>query len=207
MTASPIPRLLPALVCVLALPLVGACGDDAHGPLDTDDDGPATEFLSTLIVSNPVTSAEPIGAAALSSGSAISDGTVYSSLPPGSFPDGERATIRARSGAAETTALMVAGGFDPVPIEAAAGGSRSVWGEAHGPLLSRQLGEDARGSHGTLQVLLHGERGLPNHRLQRPAHGPGRERHHRLSEAALIDRVSGRDPRAEALRGRSPVQP
>ena len=54
------------------------------------------------------------------------DGSAYVSLPPGSVPDGNIATIRNRRSGATATALMVAGGFDPVPILASPGDTLDI---------------------------------------------------------------------------------
>jgi hypothetical protein len=105
----------------LALLLASACGDDVQGPGDEIPDGPSTEFLPTLIVSNPVTSASALAAGVSLNGSSMGAGAVYASLPPGTFPEGERAIIRTRRTGAESSVLMVKGGFDPIRIAATAG--------------------------------------------------------------------------------------
>ncbi len=132
MTALTILRLRrPALAVAMALLLVGACGDDVQGPPDEIPDGPSTELLSALIVSNPVTSAVVAAGAGLSlggspGGSSSSTEIVFTSLPPGSFSNGERAIIRTRRTAAVATALMVAGGFDPIPVAATVGDTLDI---------------------------------------------------------------------------------
>lgn len=93
---------------------LSACGDST-GPEDRP-------LLTAAIVSNPT--ARPVnttlGPGFATSGT-VADELVYVSLPPGNVNGGFRATIRnPRSGAAVEVALLD-GGFDPVPIEAAAG--------------------------------------------------------------------------------------
>jgi hypothetical protein len=70
------------------------------------------------VVSDPVVA--PVSAGTSLSGEA-SVAVVYVSLPPGTIPDGEQATIRNPHTGASLTVPMVDGGFDPVPLEAAAG--------------------------------------------------------------------------------------
>ena len=54
------------------------------------------------------------------------DGSAYVSLPPGAVPDGNIATIRNRRNGATITALMVAGGFDPMPVLASPGDTLDI---------------------------------------------------------------------------------
>jgi alpha-tubulin suppressor-like RCC1 family protein len=129
MTAAPILRpSLPALAGALALLLAGACADDIQGPHAGGPDDPAPEFLATLVVSNPVASASPDAAGATSSGSPAGavEAIAYVSLPPGTVPNGETAVIRTRRTAAEATAAMVGGGFDPIPVAAASGDTLDI---------------------------------------------------------------------------------
>jgi alpha-tubulin suppressor-like RCC1 family protein len=87
------------------------CGNDAPmaGP---GPEGPQVlpVVLTSALVSNPV------GLAAVTAPE-----VAYVSLPPGTFPDGETATIRNRATGAQATAVMANGGWDPVPIPAKAG--------------------------------------------------------------------------------------
>jgi hypothetical protein len=73
----------------------------------------------TLIVSNPTLSALADPAASLNGSAAPGD--VYVSLPPGSFPGGDSMVIRTRRTGLQTTAALVNGGNDPVPVVAEAG--------------------------------------------------------------------------------------
>ncbi|MGD8727016.1 MAG: Ig-like domain-containing protein, partial [Gemmatimonadales bacterium] len=112
-----------------------------------DIGGPSEEiippFPSPAIISNPVagTAASPPD---VSQSDSSTTGVVYVSLLPGSFPDGEHATIRNRATGAEATAVMADGGFDPVPLPAIAGDTldfRIELATQEGPL----AGEDGAG--------------------------------------------------------------
>ncbi|MGD8866424.1 MAG: Ig-like domain-containing protein [Gemmatimonadales bacterium] len=89
-----------------------------------DVGGPSEEIIppppSPAIISNPVAGAAESASGVSLSGSSTA-GVVYVSVPPGSFPDGEQATIRNRATGAEATAVMADGGFDPVAVAAIAG--------------------------------------------------------------------------------------
>ena len=108
-----------ALAAILAL--VMGCGD-AQAP-GSDNPPRAAAVLASLIVSNPTASP---GAAATSSGASGDAGIVYTSLPPGSVPDGERAVITTRRTGAQVTVALVEGGFDPAPLEATAGDTLDI---------------------------------------------------------------------------------
>ena len=108
-----------ALAAILAL--VMGCGD-AQAP-GSDNPPRAAAVLASLIVSNPTASP---GAAATSSGASGDAGIVYTSLPPGSVPDGERAVITTRRTGAQVTVAMIDGGFDPAPLEATAGDTLDI---------------------------------------------------------------------------------
>jgi len=128
MMTAPVLRLSrPALAGAVVLLLAGACGDDVQGPNDdANDDDPAAELLSTLIVSNPVTSDATAGAGLALSGFPFSEETVFVSLPPGSVSNGETAVIQTRGAEAQATAAMVDGGFDPIPLAAGAGDTLDI---------------------------------------------------------------------------------
>ena len=117
-----------ALGTAAAVLLAGACGD--AGPVDITviepPEPPATEVLSTLIVSNPLTSAQAAYASVAFGGDPFSEAIVFVALPPGSVPDGERVLIDVRGSDAGTTADILNGGFDPVPIAAAAGDTLDI---------------------------------------------------------------------------------
>lgn len=101
----------------------GGCGDDLQGPggVSNTPDAPS-RTLSALIVSDPVASADLAGTGLSSS----STGIVFVSLPPGIVPDGEHVVIRNRGTAADTTAVVMDGGFGPVPLAATAGDTLDV---------------------------------------------------------------------------------
>jgi hypothetical protein len=114
-----------ALAGALAVVAVLGC-QDGQGP-----DNRPTPVLAALIVSNP--SVTGLAAAApLRSGSAA--GVVFASLPPGNVANGTAVVIQNRRTGAQVTAALVNGGFDPVPVAAAAGDtldlSISVIGQA-----------------------------------------------------------------------------
>jgi Tol biopolymer transport system component len=93
---------------------VGGCRD-IGGPEDLQETGIG-------VVSDPSPSPSAAGrAGAGAPGVAAGVDVAYVSLRPGTIPDGERATLHnPRNGVVVTTG-MEEGGFDPVPIEAAAG--------------------------------------------------------------------------------------
>lgn len=124
---APILRLSPpALAGAVVVLLAGACGDDVQGPPDEQPDAPSADFLSALIVSNPVEPASTPDASLILAGFASSDTIVFVSLPPGSVSNGETAVIRTRGAEAQATAAMVDGGFDPVPVAAGTGDTLDV---------------------------------------------------------------------------------
>ena len=101
----------------LALPallVIGAACRDSQSP------GPVNPAeLAALIVSNPRGSGTA-GHAVQVTGTLVTE-LVYSSLPPGSVPDGERITIRNLRTGAVVTGIMAEGGLDPIPLPAAVG--------------------------------------------------------------------------------------
>jgi Tol biopolymer transport system component len=119
---SGVSQLLPAGTLAVVMVLALGCGD-AQEP--GSEIGIPRDSLSALIVSNPAVSAPPAGAAVSFSGAAAA-GVVYVSLPPGSVPDGERVVITTRGTGVEASAVMMRGGFDPVPVEATAGDTLDV---------------------------------------------------------------------------------
>lgn len=109
-----------ALIAITAALWGAGCnGNDPIGPVDPQ-----------LIAGDPLVS-DPT----LAPPSASTTGTVgfelyemsrasnvaYVSLPPGSIPDADRATPQRRGGPTTVTTAMIDGGFDPVPVTAAAG--------------------------------------------------------------------------------------
>jgi hypothetical protein len=56
-----------------------------------------------------------------SSGAASATNVAYIALPPGAVPNGVTTTIRNQVTGSAIVVPMVAGGFDPVPLEAAPG--------------------------------------------------------------------------------------
>ena len=102
-------RILGVLVCVAAL----GCGDgEGPGP-GSGSDPEARLDLPALILSNPSISR---GLASTGSRAALADPVVYASLPPGSVPDGDLALFTNMTTGAGATVVVVAGGFDPVPV-------------------------------------------------------------------------------------------
>lgn len=124
------PALRPVLAAAVAVLLAGACGDNIQGPADEGNNGPPDEpsvaLLSTLIVSNPVTSASTAGANLSFSGVSSSEDIVFVSLRPGSVANGETAVIQTRGTEAQATATMADGGFDPVPVAAGTGDTLDI---------------------------------------------------------------------------------
>jgi TolB protein len=92
-----------ALSVVVIVGWTAACNDTP-----TDPDVP---FLATAIVSNAVQSHNATAQTTLPA-------AAYVSLPPGSIPSGQSIEIHNTRTGATTTAAMIDGGFDPVPIEA-----------------------------------------------------------------------------------------
>src|SRR5512145_1358349 len=92
-----------ALVAALA---VGGC-DDAQQP----EAGTARPLLAAAVVSDPATSSASTGVVLRG---AASGTVVYVSLPPGTLPGAESATIRNPRTGATLSVAMVNGGFDPV---------------------------------------------------------------------------------------------
>jgi hypothetical protein len=85
----------------------------------SDSSGPSARpvnQLPSLIVSSP--ESQSIGASA-----DVVEGIGWVSLPPGSVPGGQTATIRNARNGANVTAALVDGGFDPIAISASIGDS------------------------------------------------------------------------------------
>src|SRR2546426_9354787 len=116
------PRL--AFAGLIALGWVVGCLDD-RPDLAGPDRLAGDLSAATVIVSDPV--AHPLGAGAAHalSGATGAD-PVYVSLPPGTIPNGGLATIRNIRTGSSVPAVMVAGGFDPVAIEAVAGDTLAI---------------------------------------------------------------------------------
>ena len=117
------PRL--AFAGLIALGWVVGCLDD-RPDLAGPDRLTGDLSAATVIVSDPV--AHPLAGAGAAH--ALSGGTgadpVYVSLPPGTIPNGGLATIRNIRTGSSVPAVMVAGGFDPVAIEAVAGDTLAI---------------------------------------------------------------------------------
>jgi hypothetical protein len=81
--------------------------------------------LAAAIVSNPITLTTSASVAvpglALQGAATAGSEVVYVSLPPGTMPWGNVATVRSPRTGSEVTLPMVDGGFDPVAVTAAAG--------------------------------------------------------------------------------------
>ena len=109
--------MIMARISYLALPAVlmlGAACRDSQAPSPVN---PAE--LAALIVSNPRSSAFAADAAEVN-GALVTE-LVYSSLPPGSVPDGKQITIRNLRTGTVVTEFMAEGGLDPVPLPATVG--------------------------------------------------------------------------------------
>ncbi len=79
------------------------------------------------VVSDPVAGGSPVSSGdALTRGSISGTGVVYISLAPGTITGGELASIRNRVTGSGVVAGMVAGGLDPVPVEAATGDTLDI---------------------------------------------------------------------------------
>jgi hypothetical protein len=117
MTASCVRHLSPALWGLLCTSALG-CGEGQG--LGAGPEPEARLSLPALILSNP---SIPDGLDSAGSRAALVDPVVYASLPPGSVPDGALALFTNMATGAGATAMIVAGGFDPVPIPATAGDS------------------------------------------------------------------------------------
>ena len=87
--------------------------DTGEEPVDKE---PQFDALTHLI-SDPM----PLLMAAASASAAAADTVSYVSLPPGTYPEGETATITNQANDAEVNATIVEGGFDPVPVPSAVG--------------------------------------------------------------------------------------
>ena len=108
---------------LLLLSFVAVAACDSPVPPDTDSDASDDRpVLTAAIVSNPVTSvADAPGAAGIALSRTATGGLVYVSLPPGSIPEAEQATISSPRSGGALTVTVVDGGFDPVAVEADAG--------------------------------------------------------------------------------------
>jgi hypothetical protein len=104
---------------------VGACHGD--GPIAPPPLPPPPPPLREVVVSNPVTRTSS-GAArpAIPLALAATAETTYVSLPPGTAPGGDLATIRNLRTASSVVAPVGDGGFDPVPLSAVAGDTIEV---------------------------------------------------------------------------------
>ena len=82
--------------------------------------------LPGLVVSAPVQSSAVQGNVQASAAAPVSASLAYVSLAPGSVPDGQLATIRNLVTTQSVTAVVMNGGFDPVPIAASAGDTLAI---------------------------------------------------------------------------------
>ncbi len=106
----------PGRVFTVALLAVAASGSGCGEGV-----GPTDGVADTLIVSDPV---PVVAASALSAsvlGGSANEELVFVSLPPGTVPDGQAATVHKIGVTNTVTASIVDGGFDPVPVIASAG--------------------------------------------------------------------------------------
>jgi alpha-tubulin suppressor-like RCC1 family protein len=112
----------------------GACTDYAAGPEseNPNDTLPPGDTVAPLpqgmIVSDPVPTASLAAQAraAPAPASGAGDRVAYVSLGVGTVPAGSRAVVRRVGEVATLTTAVVGGGFDPVPVTAAAGDSIEV---------------------------------------------------------------------------------
>ena len=125
-----VPRQARHGTVALVFMLLTACGaGDRIAP-----HGSVNEPLSrVLVVSAPLyrsgaLSGTAAGDSLVLKSSAVSEGDslVYVSLPPGSVPGGDNATVRDLSTGQIRTAPMLDGGFDPVPLPAHVGDTLDV---------------------------------------------------------------------------------
>jgi Tol biopolymer transport system component len=115
-------RELIARLSVMIAVTMAACNDSVppEPPLETQPD--PLPVLATAIVSNPVAaSASASRAPGLALRGTATAEVVYVSLPPGTIPDGNQATVRNLRTGSVVTVAMLDGGFDPVAVTAAAG--------------------------------------------------------------------------------------
>ncbi len=79
-----------------------------------------------MIVSDPILRPATTRRSGTLSAGVIGDSSAYVSLPPGTVPGGNIASIRNRRTGGTGTALLIAGGFDPVPIPASPGDTLDI---------------------------------------------------------------------------------
>jgi hypothetical protein len=117
--------LASAALTLATLAWLGACNSDS----DSDVLAPPILTPSSFVVSDTVASPVPVGGLTTAAGAAGSRGdatVVYVSLAEGEIPFGTSASIRNwRTGSTAATP-MVAGGFDPVVVEAVGGDTLEV---------------------------------------------------------------------------------
>ncbi len=107
-----------SLVAVATLAL--ACSD-SQGPAGAGK----TPLPSPFVVSGPVP-APPSASVDVARLESSASPVVYVSLPPGAIPDGRTVTILdSRAGSIAST-VMVAGGFDPIPVTANVGDTLAI---------------------------------------------------------------------------------
>ncbi|MFL5505264.1 MAG: Ig-like domain-containing protein, partial [Gemmatimonadales bacterium] len=122
--------VLRALACVAAL----GCGEGQDPGVGPGPEPEARPELPALILSDP---SVPRASGTAGSRAALVDAVVYASLPPGSLPDAPLALFTNLTTGAGTTAIVVDGGFDPVPIPAVAGDSLRIRIQAAGAIGER----------------------------------------------------------------------
>ena len=115
-------RMMAVPSLVLAVTLAGTTGClDGSGP---NAGTPPT--LPGLVVSAPVQSSAVQGSVQASAAASVSAGVAYVSLVPGSVPDGRQATIQNLATGQTVAALVMDGGFDPIPIAASVGDTLAI---------------------------------------------------------------------------------
>lgn len=102
------------LAIAAALLCADGCWDS--GPLGPEEEASGPIVSDPALVLSPSSSDAGFAAARAEVG-----GVVYVSLPPGTIPNGELVVIRRAGSETGVTAAMLDGGFDPVPVAAAAG--------------------------------------------------------------------------------------
>ncbi len=115
-------------LALVLLAWIGGCSSDSDS-LSPPVDDPSPTPPSPLLVSDTVLGAAPAGASVTGAnvaGSRELTAVVYVSLAEGEIPTGTSATIQNLRTGATVTTPMVAGGFDPVAVEAAAGDTLEI---------------------------------------------------------------------------------
>ena len=109
----PFNRAGPCALALLSLSMAVACGDSPAGPQDGEP--------APLVISDAPSGVALQHAAGFSPGLTSVGPLAYVSLPPGSVPDGESATVTNLANGETFRRVIVDGGFDPVGIVAGVG--------------------------------------------------------------------------------------